>query len=469
MSFFHARQIFFGNIVLGATLLICPSGAFAQHGGGGGHMGGATAGGGGLSGGSGTGAGVDTKDDLRTFHEIMAVQASKEQIAAYATVLQSTASAESALKALQEQAGKPNDPASLAGLDKTFADAMEGARTLSKKFLEGFSEPQKNGLKEVTKRLVKTDSEVGQQTKAVDQVVEANAGGPQITTFAQNLERALTSFERAQVDLGEEMSIPDATIRQEFTFNLTPVKNSVTVSNRAFDITTSGVISKGKSGQDGQNTFAVSLSENLSDLQLNIADLLRSQLNKSERCGEQIAIQTAQLTPQSAVGLVVMQLHYERWSCGTMFGHDSANEIAEGNGTMEVKLAPTVAEDGTLQLTARIGRVDAEGLIGDALRSGPLGANIRDQIATSILSVMRQAGDFKTSLPAGARSYATLQRAQFQGTGSGKLMVSLDGEIRVSNDQMTALTGELSRASQQEPVPGPLLTRPPAAQESVSR
>jgi hypothetical protein len=432
-------------------------------------MGGPTPGGGGLSGGGGPGAGVDTKDDLRSFHEIMAVQASKEQVAAYATVLKSTASAESALKELQAQAGKPNDPGALAGLDKSFADAVESARTLNKKFLEGFSERQKNGLKEVTKRLVKTDSEVAQQVKAVDQVVEANAGGPQITTSAQNLERALTSFERAQVDLGEEMSIPDATIRQSFTFNLTPVKNSVKISNRAFEITTSGVISKGKPGQDGQNTFAVSLNDNLSDLQMNVADLLRSQLNKSERCGEQIAIQTAQLTPQGAVGLVVIQLHYERWSCGTMFGRDSANEIVEGNGRMEVKLSPAVAEDGTLQLTGHIGRVDAEGLIGDALRSGPLGAGIRDQIAASILSVVRQAGDFKTSLPAGARSYATLQRAQFQGTGSGKLMVLLDGEMRVSNDQLTTLTGELSRASQQEPVPGPLLTRPPAAQESVSR
>jgi hypothetical protein len=263
------------------------------------------------------------------------------------------------------------------------------------------------------------------------------------------------------------MSIPAAGSQQ--AFNLVPVKNSATVANQVFDITASGEISKAASEPDGQNTFAVSLSENLSDLQLNIAGLLRTQLNKSDRCGEQIAIQTAELTPQSAAALVVLQLHYERWSCGALFGHDSTNEIAEGNGTMEVKLTPAVAEDGMLRLNAQIGRVDAQGLIGDSLRSGPLGMSIRDQIAASMLSIMKQAGDFKTALPSGTRSYATLQRAQFQGTGSGKLIVLLDGEIRVSNDQLNALTSELSHASQQEPIPGPLLTRPQTAQDSVSR
>jgi hypothetical protein len=466
MSRSQTRQILFESLVVGAMLIFCSVNLLAQHGGGGGHMGGSNAGGTGLSGGNGVGAGVDAKDDLKTFHEIMAVQASKEQIAAYATMLKSTANAEAALKALGEQAGKPSDPSTMAGLDKTLEDSVESARTLNRKFVEGFSEHQKTGLKEITKRLNKTDSEVAQQAKGVDQSVEANSGSTQLTASAQNLERALTSFQRAQVDLGEEMSIPSATSRQALAFNLTPIKNSVTVANQVFDITTSGVISK-SDPIDGQNTFAVSLSENLSDLQLNIADLLRARLNKSERCGDQVAVQTAELTAQGATGLVVAQLHYERWSCGGMSGHDSSREIVEGNATVEVKLTATVAPDSTLQLNAEIGHVEAEGLIGDLLRTGPVGAWMRDQIAASVLSVIQQTGDFKTSLPAGARSYATLRRAQFQGTGSGKLLVVLDGEIRVSNDQLAALTGELTRASQQEPIPGPLLTRP--ATESVSR
>ena len=71
------------RIVLAAALLACPCAMFAQHGGGGGRLGGSSAGGGGLSSGNHA-SGVDAKDDLRDFHQIMAVQASNEQKIAYA-------------------------------------------------------------------------------------------------------------------------------------------------------------------------------------------------------------------------------------------------------------------------------------------------------------------------------------------------------------------------------------------------
>lgn len=73
-------------IVAGLTLLVLPCQLVAQRGGGGGHIGGASAGGGALGSG-GPATGVNVKDDLRTFHEIMAVQASREQIAAFALIV----------------------------------------------------------------------------------------------------------------------------------------------------------------------------------------------------------------------------------------------------------------------------------------------------------------------------------------------------------------------------------------------
>jgi hypothetical protein len=435
------------TIVLGSALLANPFVTLAQHGGGGGHIGGSAAGGGGLSGGN-RASGVDAKDDLRDFHQIMAVQASREQRAAYAEMVKSTATVSAALQGLVQQLGKENNSSELAGSDKTLADALETARTLNKKFIEAFSEPQKSGLKEITKRLNKADSELGQQAKAVDQEVEANSRNAQIASSAQNLERALTSFQRGQVDLGEEMSIETSPNKQDLTFNLAPVKNSVTFANQPVAITTSSVVSKGGT-EGGQNTFAVEVVADMADLQDNITQILRARLNKLERCGEQIAIQTAALTPQASAGVLVTQLHFERWNCSTMFGRESMNEIVEGNGTIEVKLTPAVGEDGTLRLLAQIGRIDAEGLVGDLLRSGSLGEVLRDKITESVLAIMRQGGDFKAALPAGARSYATLRHAQFQGTGSGKLLAVLDGEIRVSNENLDALTSELKQRSSQ--------------------
>lgn len=436
------------TVILATSLLVSPWLAFAQHGGGGGRIGGSAAGGGGLSSGNHA-TGVESKDDLRDFHQIMAVQASNEQKAAYALMLKATEAANEELQRFAALLGKGNNASEIANHDKTLSDAIETARTLNKRLLEGFSEAQKSGLKEITKRLGKTDSELAQQAKVFDQEVEANSASAQITNSAQNLERTLTSFRRAQVDLGDEMSIPISSNGQDSAFNLPQVKNTVNFAGQAVEVSTSGVVSKAVA-EGGENTFAVKLTADLSDLQQTITDVLRTQLDKADSCGERIDLRTATLTSQGTMGIVVAQLHYERWTCATMFGKQNMNEIVEGNGTIEVKLIPAVADDGTLRLMAQIGHVDAEGLVGELLRSETLGEALRNKISDSVLSTLRQGGDFKAALPTGARTYATLRRAQFQGTGSGRLIAVLDGDIRVSNENLTALTTELKERSSPE-------------------
>jgi hypothetical protein len=440
-------------IVLGAALLACPRGVFAQHGGGGGRIGGSSAGGGGLSSGNHA-SGVDAKDDLRNFHQIMAVQASSEQKVAYAAMVKSTAAAGAEMQRFVELLSKGQNPPEVARHDKSFEEAIETARTLNKRFLEGFSEVQKSGLKEITKRLGKADSELAQQAKVLDQEVEANAAAPQMAGSAQNLERALTTFQGEQADLGEEMSITSSGKGQDSAFNLPPVKNTVKFSDQAITVITSGVVSNSVA-ESGGNTFAVQLTADMSDLQQTIADVLRVRLDQTDRCGERIAVQTAALTPSGSVGVVTTQLHYERWTCNTMFGRENMNEIVEGNGTIEVKMTPAVAEDGTLRLVAQLGRVEAEGLVGELLRSSTLGETLCAKISDSVLSALRQGGDFKAALPAGARSYATLRRAQFQGTGLGRLITVFNGEIRVSNENLLAVTSELRERSLQSPQGSP--------------
>ncbi len=441
--FCKGRRSRLKTIVLAAALLAYPSAMFAQHGGGG-HIGGTAAGGDGLSSGNHA-SGIDAKDDLRDFHEIMAVQASNEQKTAYALMLKSAKTADAELQGLITLLGKGSNPPEIASRDKHFQDAVEIARTLNKRFLEGFSEAQKDGLKEITKRLGKADSELGQQAKALDQVVEANANGIQVANSAQNLERALTNFERGQSDLGEEMSIA-ANIGPDTAFNLSAVKHTINLGGHPVAVTSSAVISK-PVPESGENIFGVKVTADMSDLQRTIADVLRTQLEKAEQCGERIAVQTAELTPNGVTGEVTAQLHYERWSCATMFGRQNVSEIVEGIGTMEVMLTPTVAGDGTLQLQARIGRVDAEGLVGELLRTGAVGEALRDKISESVLSVLRQGGSFQAALPAEVQSYAILRKAQFQGTGSGRLIALFDGEIRVSNENLTALTRLLQERS----------------------
>jgi hypothetical protein len=431
-------------IMLVTTLLACSSVVFAQRGGG--RVGGGLAGGTGLSQGN-RASGIDEKDDLKDFHEVLAVQATSQQIIDYVAMLKSTTAASEQLQSLVAQLNKENNAPEIGTRSAALAQAIENALSENKKFLDGFSDAQKSGLKEITKRLVKMDSELAQQAKGLDQATEAKAAGPQIASSAQGLEHALTNFQHAQLDLGEEMSIAAANSGQVYAFNLPPVKNSITYANQPIDIITSGLVSKGVV-EGGQNAFKLELTADLSDLQHEITEVLRDQLEKADRCGEQITIRNATLIPAEPASQVDVQLHFERWAC---FGKGPGAEMAEGNATLEVKLTPAVGEDGTLRLVPEITRIDAQGLVGELLHSGSLGESLRDGIRESLLSVVRQSGDFNTTLPPAAKGNAKLERAKFEGTGSGKLMVVMDGEIRVSDEKATSLTSELKeRAASQE-------------------
>ena len=443
-------------IILAIGLLALPYGLLAQHGGGGGHIGGPTAGGGSMTGG-GRATGVENKDDLRDFHQIMAVQASSEQKAAFAAMVRTTSIATAELQSFTKQLGKESNAPELANHDKSLAEALEAARTLNKKFIEGFSEPQKSGLKEMIKRLGKADSELAQQARALDQGFEANANTAQMTNAAQGLERELANFQRSQLQLGEEMSIQPPSTNQGLAFNLLPATNSVKFGDQTIDILVSGVVSNAAT-EGTQNNFSVKLTADLWDLQQNITGVLRDELNKTDRCGEQVAIQTATLVPQEPTGLVVAQLHYERWTCSMLLGREASNELTEGNATIEVRLTPGVAEDGTFRLTGEIARINAEGLLGELLRSGTLGETLRDKVTESVLSIIRQGDDFKSSLPSEARNYASLRRARFEGTGSGRLRAVLDGDMVVSNENLTAVSNGLKQRS--SPAPDRSLAQP---------
>jgi len=425
------------TVLLGAALLACSGIMLAQHGGAAGRGGESS---GGLSAPSGIATGVSEKDELKDYREVLAVQAISQQVVQYAAMVKISEAASAELRIFAEQLGKENSGSGLAGRGTALDQALEKARAENKKFVDGLSERQKSGLKEVVKRLAKADSDLEQQAKALDQVyADPKAVAQQIAGATENLDRALTNFRSQQADLGQEMSIGAANSGQDFAFHLAPVKSSINFKNQPVVITTSRVISEGVA-EGGQSTFKLELAADLSDLQDNITAVLGAQLNKAETCGERIGIRNAALSPRDPATLVVVQLHYERWAC---FGRDTVNEMAEGNGTIEMKLTPAVGEDGTLRLVPEVGRIDAEGLIGELLRSGSLGDAVRDAVAQSVLSAVRQGGDFKVNLPAAAQGYATLHHAQFEGTGAGRVIAVLDGEIRVSSEKATALTSEL--------------------------
>lgn len=447
-----SRSSWVRTIMLGAALLAYPCAALAQRGGGGGHIGGGTVNGGAMGSG-GAATGLDVKDDLKDFHEALALQASSQQIVQYRTMLKSTESASAELQAILQRTTKGTSASDAVDRDRAFVQTLERARAQNTTFLQQLTDRQKLDLKETIKKLTKSDSDLAQQAKAL-----AMVAGQQTTSAAQSLQLTLTGFHSQQLELGEEMSVEADELSRGLSFNIRPVNSSVEFASQSIAIITSGAISRGAL-VGRTNAFGLELTTDMSDLRQNIAEVLRAQLNRAERCGEQIAIQNASLTPATPGIVVLAQVHYERWAC---FGRDT-NEMVEGNGTIEVKVSPQVDKDGNLRLDAAIGNVDAQGLVGDLLRSGALGETVRDKIRESVLSCVQGGSDYKALLPVAAQGSVTLQRAQFEETGRGGLSVVLDGDIQLSSDQVALLNNELKsgelRGQSSTPLPAGITPR----------
>jgi len=380
--------------------------------------------------------GVDERDALRDFHHVLAVQATSQQIAEFQAAVKITENAKTQLQAFLQQAGKEKSSGSESAA-ATLDQALNDARTRNTKFVAGFSDSQKDGLKDLAKRLEKADADLQQEQTKLKQSLQS-AAPTEVVARVETLDRALTEFSDQQLALGREMSIVIATGR-DLAFTLPVVNSPVTIQHRTVAVTVSGALSQIEE-QNGQRTFKLELYEDLSDLQQNIGPLLAAQLATTSPCGERLAIRQATLTPSSPASLLVLQLHYERWSCA------GGGELAESDGTVEVKLTPLVDVSNTLNLTAEFGRIDASGMFADSLRSGDLGDDLRDKISLCLLPALRAAMDFNSSLPPALEKSAVIQSATFQNAGAGLLKIVLEGRTQISNAQANLLASQLNQA-----------------------
>lgn len=417
---------------LSITLFLVSTSAMAQHHGGHGA-------GGGIPGGTSRPSGVDEKDTLKDFHQAMAVQATPQQITAFQLVLKDVDAAKTELQKIAEQHsthGSGTGPAS------NFDQAIEAARAGSKKFVQGFSDKQKSFLKEATKRLDKIDSTLEDESKKLDQVL-ASPVANEFSSRAASVGKALDDFSNQELAMGREMGIVLAS-GQDLTFNLPAVKSVVRVGGRPVDVGVSGELSQ-TAAQGTKRSFKLELTADLTDVQNNITELLRAQLEKSSTCGENVGVRQAALTPSGAASSVLLKLHYERWSCMRMAGQSISHELAESDGSVEIKLVPAVEPSGTLKLVVTFGQIRADGLMAEAIRSGNLGDELRDKVSQSLLSTLRAAADFKTVLPPAVQDAVILQTAKFQDSGVGMLVALLEGQVQISNDQAAQLASQLNQ------------------------
>lgn len=239
------------------------------------------------------------------------------------------------------------------------------------------------------------------------------------------------------------VSGPTTSADQTTTFKVPPTKIPMDVKDQHITLVASALLTLTTKAH-GLNVLNLQLTADLADLQRNLTAVLAAQLDKNDTCADRIAIQNATLTPAEPASLAVVQLHYERWGCAKIFGKQQAKRLVAGNAVIQMKLTPAIEEDNTqLKLVPEVGPIQADGSLGELLRSGTLGDMLREKIRNAILSAMQKGTDLAATLPPAVQGYAKIKDARFKDGGSGHLLVLLDGEVQISNDQIQALAKQV--------------------------
>lgn len=152
-------------------------------------------------------AGGSNTDDLKDFKRAVALQASPDQMKQFNKLTKSTQAARQGAHDLVQLAGNTSRP-DLFRNTSPLTSALQEAEADNEKFVQSFSEAQKSGLKDATKKLKKSHSELTKQSKALTRGLERpGTDGKQIVNVAEKLDRALGDLQTRQLAIGHQMGI----------------------------------------------------------------------------------------------------------------------------------------------------------------------------------------------------------------------------------------------------------------------
>ncbi|MGC2182416.1 MAG: hypothetical protein WA637_03955, partial [Terriglobales bacterium] len=153
-------------------------------------------------------SGSTSDSSLQDFNRALAVQATPDQASRFQSLVKNTEAARKQALDLFRLAAKAGDPAEFSQHVAALKDAVEDVQGGNRAFVKSFSKPQKSGLKEMTKKLDKADSEITKQKKAFDQHLGLPQGDDEgVASLADQMEKALAEFQAQQLSLGKEMGI----------------------------------------------------------------------------------------------------------------------------------------------------------------------------------------------------------------------------------------------------------------------
>ena len=220
------------------------------------------------------------------------------------------------------------------------------------------------------------------------------------------------------------------------SLNIPKFKTTINVEQQPIEITLWGTISPATSGAS-----VLALTVDLGDLQEHLTPVLAAQLKRSDPCGDRLMVEGATIAPSAPASVLTANLNFERYACVKAFGKQIAKRLVGGHAVIEVTLTPSL-EENDIALEAEVRKLDADGSLGELLRSGSAGDSMRDKIAKAVESSIQKLTDLRSTLPASIGNSVSIETVRFADSGSGRLWLSIAGEVRLPAEQLRRAVGQ---------------------------
>lgn len=217
-------------------------------------------------------------------------------------------------------------------------------------------------------------------------------------------------------------------------FALSDVPGGITVDGQSFQTPVTGRVNVDFSGR---TLYAhLTVDSDLTALQNGLPPIMQRYVNRNDDCNEIINVHTISLAPQGNALRVYAAGHYEDWECPWtevlgMRIDGGKHRIFEQDGDATILLTPQTNGD-VIWMSVEVVRMNANGLLGELLRTDLFGPWIRDMILQSVPQTI-QLGSIQQQLPPELRGFPIrLTRAAFYDRGSGRLGLRASATITVS-------------------------------------
>ncbi len=232
------------------------------------------------------------------------------------------------------------------------------------------------------------------------------------------------------------------------------MRTALNVGDQQVAIVISGSVAAAPADRN-RAAFQVTINADLGDLQDRITPILQAQLNRDDRCGERLAIQQATLVPSAPSGTLNANLHYEKWACIKAFGKNITKKLAGGGGTVQMRLTPAIRDGDTVRVDAELGEIQADGSIGELLRSPTFADALREKIAKALDKVQLEA-----AIPPALRNTAHIDDVSFA-DADGRLMLVVRATVSIPARDARTLLDRLAKG--ETPPPPAAATNQPDA------